>query len=180
MAPKTRPAIDRFREKTRLLDNGCIEWLAYRGANGYGRFYVNGRGALAHRWSYEHFVWKIPDGLQIDHLCRNRGCVNPDHLEPVVPSENVRRGIAAEVSRARAERQTHCLRGHEFTPENTTYGKRGRTCRSCKRELGRRHYQENREEYIARASAWRAEHPERFRESARLSSRRYRIAQKEK
>lgn len=85
---------------------------------------------------YEAFVGPIPDGLQIDHLCRVRHCVNPAHLEPVTIAENVRRGAAA---------QTHCKYGHEYTPENTVIHHGGRECRTCNRIRSRRRYYEKRE-----------------------------------
>jgi len=71
----------------------------------------------AHRWAYETCVGSINDGLQIDHLCRVRECVNPDHLQPVTHAENMRRA-----------RRTHCRRGHELTPENVYWV---RACKAC-------------------------------------------------
>lgn len=104
----------------------CWEWTASK-AHGYGYF----NGSRAHRFAYELLVGPIPDGLVIDHLCRNRGCVNPDHLEPVTQRENTMRGYS--FSRLHA-RKTHCIRGHEFTPENTKTRSNGaRICRECMR-----------------------------------------------
>lgn len=177
MAPKPKPAIERFNAKIRRTANGCHEWMAYRGENGYGRFYVDGRGALAHRWAYEYFIGPIPPGLQIDHLCKNRSCVNPEHLEAVTGSVNVRRSSNAEAARRRAKATTHCPRGHEYTPENTYQTSGGRACRICKRELGRAHYLANKEEYIARAARWRKNNIERAREMSREGQRRYRSRQ---
>lgn len=79
---------------------------------------------MGHRFSYEHFVGPLADGFEIDHLCRNRGCVNPAHLEAVTRLENCRRGAYAQ--------KTHCKHGHEFTPDNI-YWNRGkhRQCRAC-------------------------------------------------
>lgn len=177
MAPKVRPPIERFIAKVSIKENGCHEWTAYSGPNGYGRFYVAGRGALAHRWAYEYFVGTIPDGLQLDHLCRNRGCVNPAHLEPVTASENVRRGRSGEVARSRFSLITHCPRGHEYTPENTYMGGSGRTCRTCKRARAKAHYEANRESYVKKAADWRKSNPERARVSVRDSMRRLREKQ---
>ncbi len=86
----------------------CVEWAT---AEGYAKFKSGGRQTGAHRWAYEHWVGPIPDGLQIDHLCRNRCCVNPAHLEPVTAQENTRRALAFRVP------PTHCKWGHELTGE---------------------------------------------------------------
>lgn len=181
MAPKKRPPVDRFMEKILKLDNGCHEWQAYRGENGYGRFYLDGKGALAHRWSYEHFVGPIPDGLQIDHLCRNHACVNPEHLEPVTASENVLRGIGPQLASERFRQKTEFPKGHPYSDENTYIRDgHGRTCMTCKRAHRKKEYALNRERAIARAAEWRRANPERARELAREGTRRYRQKLREK
>ena len=103
-------------------------WTGSISPQGYGTFSVSGVGFLAHRWSYEHFVGPIPEGLHIDHLCRVRACVNPAHLEPVTCQVNVLRGVGPTAAHAV---KTHCKHGHEFTPENTIPVKGGRRCREC-------------------------------------------------
>lgn len=113
----------------------CWEWIASRRSDGYGQFRVGGRvgGRVlrAHRVSYELLIGRIPDDLVIDHLCRNRGCVNPQHLEPVPFRVNVLRG---EGISARAARVTHCPKGHPYDAANTLRRRNGkRLCRACHR-----------------------------------------------
>jgi hypothetical protein len=105
----------------------------FRGAlrNGYGALGIDGRTVYAHRYAYERLVGPIPDGLVIDHLCRNRACCNPAHLEPVRQQINCQRGERA------GERVTECKRGHAYTPENTYRNPQGyRACRTCKQRQG--------------------------------------------
>lgn len=105
----------------------CIQWQGKYFANGYGRIGYK----MAHRIAYTEQVGEIPEGLQIDHLCRNRGCVNVEHLEPVTIAVNVMRGVSPHALNAR---KTHCLNGHEFTEENTyrRKDKNTRDCRTCR------------------------------------------------
>jgi hypothetical protein len=115
----------------------CWGWLASIAGNGYGQFTVAGATALAHRVAYEMAYGVIPAGLQIDHLCRTRSCVNPGHLEAVTPRENVMR--APDTLGARFAAKTHCPHGHAYDEANTTYRKNGgRRCRACNREEWRR------------------------------------------
>ena len=132
-APEPLPTVEqRFWSKVDRGD-GCWAWLGTPTEKGYGRLDVDGRFWMAHRYSYTLLVGPIPDGLQIDHLCRNRLCVNPAHLEPVTQRENIVRGISPAAMNAS---KTHCKRGHEFTPENTGVdASGGRYCRTCKRFL---------------------------------------------
>jgi hypothetical protein len=107
--------------------NGHWLWIAGRHANGYGGIKVNGRYLKAHRVVYELLVGPIPDGLELDHLCRVRFCVNPSHLEPVTHLENVRRSPIGNGAK------THCPQGHLYDEANT-YRRRGRReCRTCHR-----------------------------------------------
>lgn len=113
---------------------GCWEWTG--GQSGgpqepYGRFrLVGGRKVLAHRFAYELLVGKVPDGLVLDHLCRNRLCVNPAHLEPVTVAENTMRSPV--VPAALNARLTKCKRGHDFDSDNTLIRPDGRrACITC-------------------------------------------------
>lgn len=106
----------------------CWIWGASRFDNGYGAFWSNGRTTQAHRWSYEFFVGAIPKEKEIDHLCRNRACVNPDHLEAVVHRVNVARGNQGLIQRNREQ----CPDGHPYSIANTWQDRRGhRHCRAC-------------------------------------------------
>lgn len=120
---------DRFWSKV-VVGEECWEWSGRPSSKGYGLFYFDGRAVQAHRYSYEISVGKIPDGLQIDHLCRNRICVRPEHLEPVTLQENIRRG---ETGKYLSDRKS-CKYGHDFSKENTRINSRGaRICRECAR-----------------------------------------------
>jgi len=108
---------------------GCWTWTGTIDPGGYGHYKL-GQSQHAHRVAYELVVGPIPEGLELDHLCRNPSCVNPAHLEPVTHAENVRRGTVAQ--------RTHCQKGHEYTPENTRMRNGARVCRECHREQRRR------------------------------------------
>jgi len=126
---------DKFWSSIVVVEN-CWHWLRHRTPRGYGTFRVNGRLLMAHRWAYEHFKGPIPDGLTLDHLCRNRGCVNPDHLEPVTLRENILRGTSPSAADAK---KTHCIHGHEFFVQNTWITSQGkRVCRTCRAAIVRK------------------------------------------
>ena len=116
--------------------SGCWEWLGHKTQGGYGVYPFEGRTHTAHRLSYRFAKGPIPTGLEIDHLCRNHGCVNPDHIEAVTHRVNMVRGntfIAAKVG------QTHCIHGHLFNEKNTYIKPNGtRMCRSCSASRAKR------------------------------------------
>lgn len=130
MAMAPVPLVDRFWPKVDASGD-CWEWTAAKTHDGYGFIGQSRRGSgkvYAHRFAYEQLVGPVPVGMQLDHLCRVRHCVNPDHLEPVTNRENARRGSKA--------RRTHCTNGHPFSEANTYRSpQRGtRTCRQCRRD----------------------------------------------
>ncbi|MGJ5736690.1 HNH endonuclease [Streptomyces caniscabiei] len=143
--------------KHRIELGPCWLWKACKDSSGYGSFRYQGRTTSAHRFSYVVLAGgTIPDGLQLDHLCRTRHCVRPDHLEPVTPQENILRSEAPSAANAR---KTHCARGHEFNEQNTyTTWCGGRGCRVCNREWGNASYAAHRDEINAkRRAAYAAE-----------------------
>ena len=117
-------------------ESGCWVWMSTLTPGGYGIVGYKGKTTGAHRVAYELKCGSIPDKLDLDHLCRVRCCINPDHLEPVTRSENLKRGETGNNLVAAALSVTHCPKGHEYTKENTFLrkdrpGHRG--CRACRR-----------------------------------------------
>lgn len=147
MATNSRPLRERFDEKFIPEPNsGCWLWLGGITAGGYGVIHRGGglpNQDMAHRVAYELYVEPIPEGLCIDHKCRNRLCVNPQHLEPVTYGENISRGLLSALK----PKRTHCGNGHKLTPETTawrTYSSRGKqyrrlSCKLCESAATRRY-----------------------------------------
>lgn len=129
MGKKKPKPIQRFFKKIKE-EGGCWVWCAAQINSGYGTFYDEGKDKLAHRFSYELFNGQIPDGLDIDHLCRNRLCVNPEHLEAVTRSENLLRGLTGKNNRN--AKKTHCPQGHELKEPNLVLAEIKRGYRQCK------------------------------------------------
>ncbi len=123
-----KPIRERFLEKVQKTDS-CWIWTAKKEKFGYGRFAIREREFAAHRVAYELFVGNIPDGLSIDHLCKNPSCVNPEHLEPVTMRVNLLRGNTFQ---ARNASKTHCPQGHPYSGDNLIFKSGGRTCRACR------------------------------------------------
>lgn len=152
---------DRFWSKVVKTD-ACWLWSAGKSKSGYGMIWVasgSGGGAMqyAHRVSWELQRGAIPDGMHIDHrVCRDKACVNPDHLVVCTLLENIMQPDGAP---AKLKSQTHCKRGHPFTPENTIFYNNGRKCRACSLEYAMVYnavyYQKNREKCLASARSWR-------------------------
>ncbi len=148
--PKTRDQLSRFLPLIAVQSDGCWHWLGYiRKGTGYAQFYTSPERPVdtAHRWSYEYFIGPIPDGLQIDHLCRVRHCVNPTHLEPVTPQVNIQR---ASPFRPPIVPAPYCIHGHLL---RTLLSGR-RYCPKCA---------------LLRTYAYRAAHPDCRRKERRAS-----------
>lgn len=138
MTPRER--YDRYFLPKFLPDDetGCWDWLAAKTKAGYGVFGVDGhRTTSAHRFAYEVLAGPIPDGYEVDHICSNRACVNPAHLEPVTHTHNIWRKTGCS--------ETHCSKGHELTGDNLRLyvrpnGGVWRRCRECRRQWSRARY----------------------------------------
>lgn len=127
--------LDYLADRYEISETGCWLWTGGVSAKNYGQISssrIKSAGTrIAHRFAYELLVGPIPEGLTLDHLCRVRICVNPDHLEPVSSRENTLRGLAPAAENLR---KAACIHGHEFTPENTRVSALGhRCCLTCER-----------------------------------------------
>lgn len=120
-----------FRQLVENPATGCWEWTGSLHPSGYGRVVVGARRFQTHRWVWTFLCGEIPTGLQLDHLCRNRICCNPEHLEPVDNRTNSLRSTGVT---ARNAVKTHCAQGHAFDEANTVLDRGKRACLTCRRE----------------------------------------------
>lgn len=140
--PRDETPFERVKRHTVVNpETGCWEKHGWVNNAGYGQVRIGKKFYLMHRLAWEGVNGPIPAGLTIDHLCRNRCCSNPDHLEAVTHRENLMRS-PTQITAVHA-RKTHCIRGHEFTPENTKIrasknGAPGRVCIACEKQKGRK------------------------------------------
>lgn len=133
-----------FLSKISAKDDGCWVWIGSISDKGYGIYHHKGKRRPAHRASYDMFVGFIEKNTVIDHTCRNRSCVNPDHLREVSSNINSLENTNSHI--AKFARKTHCINGHEFTEENTVvksvgvYGGLHRGCRICRKNSDKERY----------------------------------------
>lgn len=138
--PKPKPAIERFMRHVEMVtESGCWIWTGGL-SSGYGNFHNGFTQCMAHRFSYESYRGPIANGMDIDHLCRVRCCVNPWHLEVVTRRENVLRGIGPCAINAK---KLHCVNGHELAGDNLYIWSGKRRCKSCRRDVNRKWYWRN-------------------------------------
>ena len=134
----TERDVERFASKyLPVTESGCWVWIGHCNKAGYGAIQMRDGLKRAHKVIWEHLNGVVPQGLELDHLCRVRCCVNPDHLEAVTHDENMKRSIYGI--------RTHCEKGHEFTVSNTYYRVGGgRRCRECSRTYLKEYKREKR------------------------------------
>ena len=128
-----KSAITRFLSYIKIVkDTDCWEWTGSKNTDGYGKMRFNGKTIYIHRFIYEYFYGPIQAELELDHLCKNRVCANPEHLEAVSHTENILRGTSFVSINSK---KTHCPQGHEYSLDNTYHTPAGRrACRTCQKD----------------------------------------------
>lgn len=111
--------VQRFYDRTQMSQD-CWQWTGHVMNAGYGSFATSKGTTLSHRWSYEHFIDEIPPKVTVDHLCRNKLCVNPDHMELVTRTENIKRAGLTGIAKREAKK-THCPKGHSYLEHGVVY-----------------------------------------------------------
>ena len=146
----SRPLLERLMEKIQKTES-CWIWNGAKtgGNDSYGMIWVDGKNKLAHRAMYEINTGEIPHGTELDHICRNKSCVNPDHLEPVTHFENMKRAGVGWKNREK----TACPSGHEYTAENTRITHGSRSCKQCESAYNYRRWAKYKEARAAIAKA---------------------------
>ena len=142
--------LDRLLAKVSRNAEGCWLWTGWINDNGYGEIISFGKKIRAHRAMYQLVVGLIPEELVLDHLCRVRHCVNPEHLEAVTHQQNILRGVGAAAINAK---KTQCPQGHLLRGTNVLRRKKGRECRTCDINRKRAAYAKNRKKILAQNSA---------------------------
>jgi hypothetical protein len=137
--------LERFWSKVEKT-NYCWNWKGRLNGGGYGQFWYKRKRVLSHRIAYEFIKGKISEKMTIDHLCRNRSCVNPNHMEVVTNKENILRGISPCAINSK---KTHCKRGHKFSGDNLRINtNNSRSCRECDRLYSKARRQNNLSSFV--------------------------------
>lgn len=139
---------DRFEKYwTPEPNTGCWLWVRALNDGGYGRFCYNWTVERAHRVAWKLYRGPIPEKMQIDHLCKNRACVNPAHLEVVTQQENIRRGDAGIATKRKQKAKTHCVLGHPYEGDNLYIWARNgwRQCKECIKLRSRKNYNKSKQ-----------------------------------
>lgn len=139
---RAKRAFSKISFEDRGYKNKCWIWTGGWTGAGYGQFTINKKKVTTHRWFYSQFIGEIPEGYQVDHLCRQIKCCNPWHLEAVTPKVNYLRGNGSPAVNAR---KTHCIYGHPLSGDNLVMDRTSRQCRICNNRRALEKYYRNKE-----------------------------------